>query len=124
MENKYSPKTQAEIEKILSKIHAFKKFFSINIEYYIDGWAIFLNEKNIYPRRIVIFKSYNNDSFSIKSFEINLNDCRKEENKELYSKINLDTIDKVMKEVKDIIYGKDMMRYTLEKYFNKVLKKT
>ena len=123
MENKYSPKTQAEIEKILSKIHAFKKFFSINIEYYIDGWAIFLNEKNIYPRRIVIFKSYNNDSFSIKSFEINLNDCRKEENKELYSKINLDTIDKVMKEVKDIIYGKDMMRYTLEKYFNKVLKK-
>jgi hypothetical protein len=124
MENKYSPKTQAEIEKILTKIHAFKKFFSINIEYYIDGWAIFLNEKNIYPRRIVIFKSYNNDSFSIKSFEINLNDCRKEENKELYSKINLDTIDKVMKEVKDIIYGKDMMRYTLEKYFNKVLKKT
>ena len=123
MENKYSPKTQVEIEKILSKIHAFKKFFSINIEYYIDGWAIFLNEKNIYPRRIVIFKSYNNDSFSIKSFEINLNDCRKEENKELYSKINLDTIDKVMKEVKDIIYGKDMMRYTSEKYFNKVLKK-
>jgi len=123
MENKYSPKTQAEIEKILSKIHTFKKFFSINIEYYIDGWAIFLNEKNIYPRRIVIFKSYNNDSFSIKSFEINLNDCRKEENKELYSKINLDTIDKVMKEVKDIIYGKDMMRYTSEKYFNKVLKK-
>jgi len=122
MENKYSPKTQAEIEKTLSKIHTFKKFFSISIEYYID-MAIFLNEKNIYPRRIVIFKSYNNDSFSIKSFEINLNDCRKEENKELYSKINLDTIDKVMKEVKDIIYGKDMMRYTLEKYFNKVLKK-
>ena len=37
MENKYSPKTQAEIEKILSKIHTFKKFFSINLEYYIDG---------------------------------------------------------------------------------------
>ena len=124
MESKYSPEIQAEIEKILSKIHAFKKFFSINIEYYIDGFALFLNEKKIYPRRIVIFKSHINDSFSIKSFEINLNDCRKEENKELYSKINLDTIDKVMKEVKDIIYGKDMMRYTLEKYFNKVLKKT
>lgn len=118
MENKYSPKNQAEIEKILSKIHTFKKFFSIIIEYYID-MAIFLNEKYI-----VIFKSYNNDSFSIKSFEINLNDCRKEENKELYSKINLDTIDKVMKEVKNIIYDKDMMRYTLEKYYNKVLKKS
>jgi len=51
-----------------------------------------------------------------------LKDCRKEENKELYSKINLDTIDKVMKELKDIIYGKDMMSYTSEKYFNKVLK--
>jgi len=33
MENKYSPKTQAEIEKILSKIHTFKKLYSkINLD--------------------------------------------------------------------------------------------
>ena len=122
MEKKYSPIIQAEIEKILAKIQAFKKFFSINIEYYIDGWAIFLNEKNIYPRRIIIFKSYNNNSFSIKSFEINLNNPRKEENKELYSIINLENVDIVMKELKEIIYGKDIMKYTSEKYFNKILK--
>ena len=123
MESKYSPEIQSEINHLLDTIKIYKNLFSINIEYFIDGWAIFLNEKRIYPRRIVIFKSYNNDSFSIKSFEINLNDCRKEENKELYSISNLDTIDKVMKELKDIIYGKDMMSYTSEKYFNKVLKK-
>lgn len=122
MENKYSSITQAEIEKILTKIHTFSKFFSINVEYYIDGWAIFLNEKNLYPRRIVIFKSYNNDSFSIKSFEINLKNNQKEETNELYSIKNLDSIDTVIKELKEIIYGKDIMRYTSEKYFNKVLK--
>ncbi len=122
MESKYSPEMQSEINRLLDTIKIYKNLFSINIEYFIDGWAIFLNEKKIYPRRIVIFKSHINDSFSIKSFEINLKDCRKEENKELYSILNLDTIDKVMKELKDIIYGKDMMSYTSEKYFNKVLK--
>lgn len=122
MEKKYSSTTQAEIEKILTKIHTFSKFFSINVEYYIDGWALFLNEKNIYPRRIVVFKSYNNDSFSIKSFEINLKNNQKEETNELYSIINLDSIDAVIKELKQIIFGKDMMSYTSEKYFNKVIK--
>jgi len=122
MESKYSSKIQDEIEKLLTRLHKFNKFFSINVEYFIDGWAIFLNEKNIYPRRIVIFKSYNNELFSIKSFEINLKNSQKEENNELYSIINLDTIDKVMNELKEIIYGKDIMRYTSEKYFNKVLK--
>ena len=122
MESKYSPEMQSEINRLLDTIKIYKNLFSINIEYFIDGWAIFLNEKKIYPRRIVIFNSHINDSFSIKSFQINLKDCRKEENKELYSILNLDTIDKVMKELKDIIYGKDMMSYTSEKYFNKVLK--
>ena len=123
MESKYSPEIQSEINHLLDTIKIYKNLFSINIEYFIDGWAIFLNEKSICPRRIVIFKSYINDSFSIKSFEINLKNSQKEETKELYSIVNLDTLEKVMKELKDIIYGKDMMSYTSEKYFNKVLKK-
>jgi hypothetical protein len=121
MENKYSPKTQAEIDKVLTNIRTFNKFFSVNVEYYIDGWAIFLNEKNIYPRRIVIFKSYHKDSFCIKSFEINQQNSQKEVINELYSITSLDTINKLMQELKEIIYGKDIMKYTSKKYFDKVL---
>ncbi|MFX1443227.1 MAG: hypothetical protein ACFFHV_07430 [Promethearchaeota archaeon] len=76
----------------------------------------------MYARRIVLFKSYYDDLFSIKNFEVNLNNSQKEQNNELYSILNLDTIDKVIKELKEIIYGKDIMRYTSEKYFNKVFK--
>ncbi len=119
MEHKYSPKTQAEIEAVLTKIHTFNELFSISVEYFIEGFAIYLDEKNLYPRRIVIFKSYESDFFSIKSFEVNLKYNQKEEINELYSVKNLDTIEKLIKELKDIIYGKDIMRYTSENYFKK-----
>ena len=122
MESKYSPEIQSEINHLLDSIQVYSSYFSIKVEYFIDGFALFLSEKNLYPRRIVIFKSYNNDFFSIKSFEVNLRYNQKEEINELYSISNLDTIDKVMKELKEIIYGKDIMKYTSDKYFNKDLK--
>ena len=122
MENKYSPKTQAEIENVLAKLHHFNELFSINVEYFIDGFALFLDEKNLYPRRIVIFKSYDNNFFSIKSFEVNLKYSQKEEINELYSVHSLDTIEKLIKELKDIIYGKDVMKFSSKHYFNKVSK--
>lgn len=48
MDNKYSFETQVEIENILKEIQTFKKFFSINIEYYIDGVKL----KNILKKYI------------------------------------------------------------------------
>jgi hypothetical protein len=122
MENKYSPILQSEIGNIIERIKIFEKLFTINIEYFIDGWAVFLNEKNIYPRQIVIFKSYNNNSFSIRSFEIKLNNYQKEEYKELYSIKNLETSDRLIKELKEIIYGKDIMKYSSKNYFDKINK--
>ncbi|TFG28484.1 MAG: hypothetical protein EU532_05155 [Promethearchaeota archaeon] len=118
MEHKYSPILQAEIEQILENIKQFNKLFSINIEYFIDGWALFLFEKSIYPRQIVIFKSYNHNSFSVKSFEVKSNNNGKEEFEELYSIKNLNTIDLLIKELKEIIYGKDIMHYTSKNYFD------
>ena len=122
MEHKYSSKTHAEIEHVLARIQSFKELFSINIQYYIDGWAIFLDEKRSYPRRIVIFKSYDNNLFFIKSFEVNPENDKKQEMNELYSIENLDIIEKLMRELKEIIYGKDIMNYTSENYFNKYSK--
>ena len=122
MESKYSPKIQSEINHLIDSLQVYSSYFSIKVEYFIDGFALFLDEKNIYPRQIVIFKSYYNNSFSIKSFEINLNDYKKEEYKELYSIKNLETSDQLIKELKEIIYGKDIMEYTSKKYFDKINK--
>ena len=118
MEHKYSPILQAEIEQILENIKQFNKFFSINIEYFIDGWALFLFEKSICPRQIVIFKSYNHNSFSVKSFEVKSNHNGKEDFEKLYSIKNLNNIDFLIKELKEIIYGKDIMNYTSKNYFD------
>ena len=120
MEFKYSPEIQYEINHLLETIKIYKNLFSMNIEYYIDGWAIFLKEKKIYPRSIVIFKSYHKNSFSIKSFEIKLYDYKKEEYKELYSIKNLENSDQLIKELKEIIYGKDIIKYSSKNYFDKI----
>ena len=76
MENKYSIKTQKEINYILENISIWKDLFFIQTEFFIDGWALYLKEKTIYARKIVIFKS--NSQYSIKSFEIHLNNYKKE----------------------------------------------
>jgi hypothetical protein len=122
MESKYSPRIQKEINEILSRIKIFKKFFSINIEYYIDGWAIHLKEKSIYPRYFVIFKSLENNLYSIKSFEIQSNNFKNEHYKELYFENNICKIDLLLKELKEIIYGKDIADFTYKSYFHKKFK--
>jgi len=63
MENKFSPNIKSEVEDILKNLDFWNNYFSINLEFYFDGWAIFLKEKNLYPRCIVIFKSYNINLF-------------------------------------------------------------
>ncbi|TKJ22534.1 MAG: hypothetical protein CEE43_06490 [Promethearchaeota archaeon Loki_b32] len=121
MNNKFSPEIQAEINDIISKIQNWKNFFNYKIEFYFDGWAIFLREKNAYPRYITIFKSYKTRTFSIKSFEVYLKDFQKEEFKELYSIDNISTKNDLLKELKDIIYGKDLIQEASKLYNNTFL---
>ncbi|MCK4369583.1 MAG: hypothetical protein KAV01_01455 [Candidatus Lokiarchaeota archaeon] len=121
MNNKFSPEIQAEINDIISKIQNWKNFFNYKIEFYFDGWAIFLREKNAYPRYITIFKSYKTCTFSIKSFEVYLKDFQKEEFKELYFIDNISTKNDLLKELKDIIYGKDLIQEASKLYNNTFL---
>ena len=104
------------------KHFTWKELFDIKIEFYFDGWAIFLREKNCFPRSIVIFRSYEKNSYSIKSFEVNLKDYIKEEFKELYFVYNIENKDILLTELKEIIYGKDLVKNNSKTYKNVFLK--
>lgn len=121
MENKFSLQTQTEINEIINEIQKWKKFFDIKIEFYFDGWAISLREKNVYPRNITIFKSYERNTYSIKSFEVHLKNYNKEEYKELYSVDNIDDKNDLVNDLKDLIYGKDLLENASKIYKNKFL---
>ncbi|MFX1389676.1 MAG: hypothetical protein ACFE9Z_06395 [Promethearchaeota archaeon] len=110
MEKKLSQKINEEIDDVLNKILKWENFFNIKTELYYDGWAIFLREKNAYPRIIILFKSYDNNNYSIKSFEVHLKNYQKEEFKELYTKQNINNLNDLLKELKDVIYGKDLIQ--------------
>ncbi|MFX0035865.1 MAG: hypothetical protein ACFE9I_09535 [Candidatus Hermodarchaeota archaeon] len=122
MEDKYSPEIQIEINEILNKINDCYNFFDLKIEFYFDGWAIFLREKNLYPRYIIIFKSYANSNYFIKSYEIHLRNYKKEEFKELYSLENIKNKEALLKELKEIIYGKDLIKNAIKIFNNTFLK--
>jgi hypothetical protein len=109
MENKFSLQTKNEIDVFLKKIKLWKNLFLINYEFFTDGWAIYLKEKLSYPRNIVIFKSYEKNSYSIKSFEIIRDNENKERYRELYHKKNLYNQEDLLKEVREVIYGKDIL---------------
>ncbi len=121
MKNKFSPEIQTEINEIINKIQRWKNIFDYKIEFYIDGWALFLREKYAYPRFITVFKSYDTNTYLIKSFEVSLKDFEKEEFKELYSIENINSINDLLKELKDIIYGKDLIKGALDLYNNMFL---
>ena len=113
MDNKSSQEIQNDVEEILKQLQFWKDIFYFNTEFYFDGWAIFLREKNLYPRCIVIFKSYENYLYSIKSFEVHLQNFKKEKFKELYSVEKIKNQDALLIELKEIIYGKDLGNYVL-----------
>ena len=108
MDHKNSLKTQKEVNTVINKLAEWKNLFSIKVNYFYEGWAIYLKEKSVYPRSIVIFKSYSEDYYSIKSFEIHSNKA-KEFFKELYVSEKIDTLSNLYSEVKEIIYGKDII---------------
>ena len=108
MDHKNSLRTQKEVNTVLNKLVEWKNIFSIKVDYFYEGWAIYLKEKSIYPRSIVIFKSYSEDYYSIKSFEIHSNK-EKEFFKELYANEKIENLLNLYSEVKEIIYGKDII---------------
>jgi hypothetical protein len=108
MSSKFSQEIQDEIEKILEFLQFWKNLFYFNTEFYVDGWAISLREKILYPRCIVIFKSFENDLYSIKSFEVHLQNFKMEKFKELYSVEKIKNKEALLIELKEIIYGKDL----------------
>ncbi len=110
MLNKYQEDIQREINQILNKIYLWKDLFFISVEYYFDGWSIALQEKNAYPRRIIVFRSYLTKTYSIKSFEIQLTPSKKDTYKELYFIENILEPNELLKELKEIIYGKDLVK--------------
>jgi hypothetical protein len=108
MDRKYSHETQKEVSAVLDKLEEWKNFFSFKVVYFYEGWAIYLNEKSIYPRSIVIFKPYTENYYSVKSFEIHSSN-KKEIFKELYVNEKIDSLSKLFAEVREIIYGKDII---------------
>jgi len=118
MEKKYSSNTQNQINDILNFLDTWRELFSIKINYYQEGWAISLREKNLYPRYIVIFKPYELNFYSIKSFEIHFDRENKEIFKELYFNQNIYNLNELIYEIKEIIYGKDIAN-DLIRGFNK-----
>ena len=118
MENKFSFKTQEEINNLKKRINQWKTLFSVEERYYLEGWAIYLRENTLYPRNIVIFKPYEQDCYELKSFEIIIDEHDNEKLEELYRINNIGDQDQLMMELKDVIYGKDILESTTEKFKN------
>ena len=121
MENKYSIQTQKEIDSLFIQLQVWKDLFYFKLEYHVDGWAIILDEKNAYPRKIVIFKPFHKDVYSIKSFEVRQNNGRKDVHEELYFNDRINKLDELVHEVREIIYGKDLMNIASKKYQENIL---
>ena len=56
MNDKFSVKTQNEVNSILERLDGWKNLFFFEVKYFYEGWAIYMREKNTYPRSLVIFK--------------------------------------------------------------------
>jgi len=109
MEKKYDHDTQIQVDKLMKKLGIWKDLFSVKINFYVEGWAAYLMEKNIYPRLIVIFKPYDCDYFSIKSFEVSYDTKANEIHSEIYSQDLIYGFQNLFVELKEIIYGKDII---------------
>ena len=108
MDLKYSNKTQSEIDELLNKLNIWEKFFKITLNYFYEGWAIYLRERALYPRLIVIFKPYLNKYYSISSFEIHNTENNKEVYKKLYINEKIQNTLDLVSEFNKILYGKDI----------------
>ncbi|MHA1932729.1 MAG: hypothetical protein ACW96X_09335 [Promethearchaeota archaeon] len=119
MDGKVSQDIENDLEEILKELQYWEDLFYFKIDFYFDGWAVFLREKSLYPRCIVIFKSNENHLYSVKSFEVHFQDLKTESFKELYSIEKIKDTASLLIELKDIIYGKDLGKQVLRMYNDK-----
>ena len=117
MEEKYSETTQKAIDRIGQYLEQWNNLFSSEIKYYAEGWSVNLREKTLYPRYIVIFKPYDNNAYSIKSFEIHYDQLGKEYFKDLYFNDSIKSINELLNEIKNIFYGKDILSSAGSEFF-------
>ena len=68
----------------------------------------------------MLFKSYDTNNYSIKSYETHFTRLYNKKYKELVQINNIEDIDVFLKEIKDIIYGKDFYYFTKANFFNKI----
>ncbi|MBY8981762.1 MAG: hypothetical protein KGD57_02360 [Candidatus Lokiarchaeota archaeon] len=120
MEGNSSLDNENEIIYILDDLKKWNNLFTIDHEYYFDGWAIFMTEKNLYPRYIVIFKSYKEKTFTIKSYEVYFSELYTKKYKELIQIDKISNIKDLLREIKEIIYGKDFHNYAKKIIVNKI----
>ena len=111
MEAKFSPQVQNEIKNLRKLVSQWEDLFFIEVAYYLEGWALFLREKALFSRLIVIFKSYTKDYYDLKSIEILLDLEKKERYNELYKREKINQID-LVRELREVIYGKDLIEAT------------
>ncbi len=117
MEAKFNSETEKELDDIIERLEVWKKLFSIKTEFFYDGWAIYLREKSAYPRHIVVSKI--NNLYSIKSFEIRWNNHNfKEEFFQIYNSNGIIEKEKLLKEIRDVIYGKDIVKQAAQEFKN------
>lgn len=108
----------SQIDTILRNFKIWDNSFEISQENYLDGWACIFNEKNFNPRRIVLYKDYETNTFSIKSFEIDILDYNGKNYEEIYSISDIQKFEEVLVELKRILFGKDVINSAYKKYKN------
>lgn len=117
MDTENSDNIQAEIEYIISNLSIWNYIFKIKKEFFLEGYTLFLEEQDkIYPRLIVIHKKYNNNNFSIHSYErtFNIEEC-KEKFIEIYSIKEIENGEDLLKNLKRIFCGIDILSYASQK---------
>lgn len=106
----------------ISKLEHWNSIFRIKKEFYIDGYSLFFEEQNVYPRLISVHKIFENQEFSIYSYQ-RIFDVKngKEKLNEIYSIERIKDIDEMLKKLKEIFCGTDLLMQASSIY-NKLLK--
>jgi len=107
---------ELEINSILLSLEHWNQIFRAKKEFYIDGYCLFFEEQNIYPRLISMYKSYETKEFSICSYKriFDLEKCEDSFQK-LYSVNGINNIQDLTNKLKEIFYGKDLLNQAMLK---------
>ena len=108
---------QTEIEYIIFNLSIWNYIFKIKKEYFLEGYTLFLEEQDKnYPRLIVIHKKYDNNNFSIYSYERTFDiKAGKEKFIELYSIKEIENREDLLKNLKKVFCGVDILSYASQK---------